>query len=130
MTQSQHIDRRRKEIAEQLVAMRALRKGSLNKQWFPVMREGKKTKQLRGPYYVWTYKAGKKTVSLRLHGQAQVQQAQRDAANYRRFRQLCKELEELTQELGELERGAAASQEALKKGLKSRPKQTGKSSGS
>ena len=120
MTRIQELESRRKEVLHKLAAIRSLRKGTLNEQWFPVVRNGKKTKKLRGPYFVWSYKVGKKTVSERLKDEQGIALARQDAANYRRFRELCGELEKLIAELGQAERQQTASEEAVKKGLKSR----------
>jgi hypothetical protein len=126
MTQIEQLDARRKEILRELDAMRSLRKGYLNEQRFPVVRGGKKTKELRGPYFVWSCKVGNKTVSERLNDEQAVVLARQDAANYRRFRLLCAELEKTVAELGNAEREEAASKEAVKKGLASRSNKTGK----
>ncbi len=120
MTRIQELESRRKEVLRELAAIRSLRKGNLNEQWFPVVRNAKKTKKLRGPYFVWSYKVGKKTVSERLKDEPGIALARQDAASYRRFRELCGELEKLIAELGEAERQETASEEAVKKGLKSR----------
>ena len=120
MTRIQQLEARREEVLQELAAIRSLRKGNINEQWFPVVRGGKKTKKLRGPYFVWTYKVGKKTVSERLKGEQEIALARRDAANYSNFRELCLGLEKLIAELGVLERQEAASEGAVKKGLKSR----------
>lgn len=119
MDRLRQIEMQRKNIMEELLALRSLRKGNVNEQWFPVVRGGKRTKELRGPYYVHSYKVGSKTVSERLKDEAAVKLARADADNYRRFKTLCGELEELTQQLGELERQGQADEERLKKGLKS-----------
>lgn len=130
MTRIQELEARRKQVLKELGAIRSLRKGSLNEQWFPVVRDGKKTKKLRGPYFVWSYKVGQKTVSERLSNEHAIALAHRDAANYRQFRGLCGELEQLIAQLGEAERQqGAASSEAVKKGLKSRSSKAGKSRG-
>jgi transposase len=124
------LEARRNQVLQELGAIRSLRKGNLNEQWLPVVRDGKKTKKLRGPYFVWSYKVGTKTVSERVSGEQTVALARQDAANYRRFRELCAELEQLIAQLGEAERQPdTASDEALKKGLKSRSNRAGKSSG-
>ena len=120
MNRIQKLELRRTALLRELDAIRSLRKGNFNEQWFPVVHKGKKTKELRGPYFVWSYKVGKKTVSERLKDGKAVDLARQDAANYRRFRQLCGELEEVIADIGEVKRQEGASQEALKKGLKSR----------
>ncbi len=126
MSRVQQLEMRRKEVLRELEAIRSLRKGNLNEQWFPVVREGRKTKELRGPYFVWSRKVGKKTVSERLKNELQIAVARQDAANYRKFKQLCGELEKVIKEFGEAERQTAGSEETLKKGLKSRSNRAGK----
>lgn len=115
----QQIENQRKTVAEKILAIRSLRKGCINEQWFPVVREGKKTEDLRGPYFVFTYKAEGKTVSERLQGEVALARAREDAANYQEFRTLCAQLEALTLELGELERREDVEEERVKKKPKS-----------
>ena len=126
MNRIQELESRRKQVLQELSAIRSLRKGNLNEQWFPIVRNGKKTKKLRGPYFVWSYKVGKKTVSERFKDEQGIALARQDAANYRRFRELCGELEKLIAELGQAERPEAASEQAVKKRLKSRSSRTRK----
>ncbi len=109
MTRIQELESRRKQIVQELAGIHSLRKGDLNEQWFPVVRNGKQTKELRGPYFVWSYKAGKKTVSVRLKDEQAIAGARQDATNYRRFKELCGELEIIIAELGEVARQDAAS---------------------
>jgi len=130
MDQVHELEARRKQVLQELGRMGSLRKGSLNEQWFPVVRDGKRTEELRGPYFVWSCKAGKKTISERVTGEQALASARQDAANYRRFRELCGELEQIIGRLGEAQRQlGSASQEALKKGLKPRSNKAGKSGG-
>ena len=118
MVRIQEWEARRNQVLRELAAIRSLRKGSLNEQWFPIVRDGKRTKEFRGPYFVWTCKAGKKTVSERLNDAQAIARARQDAANYRRFRELCVELERLTAHLGQAERKPdTASSEAVKREL-------------
>jgi len=126
MTRHERLEAKRLAVLEEMGTIRTLRKGTLAEQWFPVIRDGKKTKKLRGPYYVWTYKVGKKTISERITGARAVEQARRDAAAYKRFKELCREYEALTQQLGELDREVPADIEALKKGRTSRSSRTKK----
>jgi hypothetical protein len=65
--------------------------------------KGKKAMVYQGPYYVLSKREGKKTVSKRLRV-AEMEQAQKDVAEYKRFLGLCQEFERLTARLGELER--------------------------
>jgi len=119
MMSSDTLEARRRTVLEQLEAIRSLRKGTLSEQWVPVVRDGKKTKKLRGPYFVWTSKVGKKTVSERIKGKQEQQWAQQDALNYQRFKELCAELEDLTHQLGLVERQAQEEAGTLKKRRKS-----------
>ena len=122
MNRIEQVNKQRDDVLEQLRSIRSLKKGNLNEQWFPVVRNGKKTEKLRGPYYVWSYKVGKKTVSERISSDVQLRQGRQDVANYKKFRELCSKLEQLTNELGELERPESQEVETLKKGLKSKSK--------
>jgi len=119
MMSNDTLEARRRTVLEQLEAIRSLRKGTLSEQWVPVVRDGKKTKKLRGPYFVWTSKVGKKTVSERIKGKQEQQWAQQDALNYQRFKELCAELEDLTHQLGLVERQAQEEAGTLKKRRKS-----------
>ena len=84
----------------------------------------------RGPYPVLCWREGKKVLSERLSTPEQLAQAQQDVANHKRFKNLCREFESLTRQLGEVERAQVSQQEAVRKGLKSRSKKTQKSSAS
>ena len=126
MMNARELEQKRQALVKQLGEIRTLRKGCLNEQWFPVVRQGKKTEELRGRYFVWTYKAANKTVSERVRGAAAVKRARRDAASYKRFKHLCREYETVAQRLGELEREEAAELERVKKGRTSRSSKTRK----
>ncbi len=58
----------------------------------------------QGPYYVLSRREEEKTVSKRLRSVAELEQAQKDVAEYKRFLGLCQEFERLTARLGALER--------------------------
>ena len=104
MSRVQELEKRRDEVLEHMRSMRSMKRGSINKQFFPAMRGGKSTEERRGPYYVWSRKEGSKTVSRRLKGAAELKQAQQDVQQYKRFMALCKEFGELTERLGDLQR--------------------------
>lgn len=129
MNNQQALEEKRMDLLRQLGEIRTLRKGSLNEQWFPSVRQGKKTKELRGPYFVWTHKKANKTVSERVVGEQALQRARQDEANYKRYRELCREYETVAQELGELERKPPADGEAEKKRLKPRSSKARRSNG-
>lgn len=120
------MEQRRSQIVKQMCAIRSMRRGSVSEQYVPIVRKGKKTGKRRGPYYVLSYWSGKKSVSARLKSPEEVKQARKDAAAHKKFVALCKEFEELTRRLGELERVENAEMEGIKRGLKSRSNRTRK----
>ena len=116
------MEKRRTAIAQELLAIRSLRPGNINEQYVRATRAGEPV--TRGPYPVLCWREGKKVLSERLSTPEQVAQAQQDVSNHKRFRNLCREFESLTRQLGEAERQETASEEAVKKGLTSRSKRT------
>ena len=120
------IEARRNQIVKEMCAIRSMRRGSISEQYVPASRKGKKTGKLRGPYYILSYWGGQKSVCERLKSRQEVEQAQKDVAEHKRFVSLCKEFEDLTQRLGELERQESPEVEALKKKLKSPSSRTRK----
>ena len=119
------VQTRRRRIAEELLAMRSMRRGSINEQYAKGKRAGKAV--TRGPYPVLCWREGKRVLSERLSTAEELEHARQDVANHKRFKQLCKEFEALTRRLGELERQQVSRDEVVKKGLKSRSNKAGKS---
>jgi len=105
------IGARRKAILQELAGMRSLRRGTLTEQYFQVRRRGESAPVRRGPYYVLSRREGKRTVSRRVR-RAEVEATRAELAAQHRFRELCREYEELTERLGEWER---AEDEATRK---------------
>lgn len=95
------LESRRNAILEEMRSIRSMRRGTINEQYLKVPRKGKEP-ALRGPYYVLSRREGEKTVSWRLSG-AELEKAKADVAAHKRFMLLCKEFEELTTHMGELE---------------------------
>lgn len=114
------LEQRRSQILEAMRSIRAMRPGVVSEQYLKVPQKGKAQAALRGPYYLWQYYDKGKPVRQRLTSAHEVAVARQEVENYRRFTQLCKEFEELTRRLGELEREQAAQKEAEKKSSKSR----------
>lgn len=119
------IESRRETILNEMRILRSLCLSSLSEQMLPVKHKGKKEPTMRGPYFVLSRRQHGKTRSRRVRAD-ELEQVKKDVANHQRFVALCKEFEELTQRLGELERAQEADTEALKKGLKSRSSRTKK----
>ena len=80
----------------------------------------------RGPYYVLSRREGKQTVSRRLRSEEEIEEARRQVAEHKRFRELCEEFEQLTEKLGELE-GEGKSLEPKKKRHRSPSSRTARS---
>lgn len=119
------IEQQRKDILEQMSAVRSMERATLNEQMLPVKHKDAPEPVLRGPYYVLVRREDGKSLSRRVP-KDEVEQVKQDVANCQRFRALSKEYEKLTEQLGRLEREAGASEEALKKGLKSPSSKTRK----
>lgn len=97
--------------------MRSLHPGNINEQFVKGQRGGKAV--MRGPYPVLCWRVGKKVFSQRLRSEQEIREAQRDTGNFRRFKELCKQLEDLTHELGQLEREQHTETDTVKKRRKS-----------
>jgi len=100
----QGLERRRNEVLQQMLAIRSMRRGTVNEQYLNVPHKGQSEPARCGPYYVFSRKEGGRTVSQRLPA-TQVQQACNDVAAHRHFVELCQEFERLTEQLGQVERG-------------------------
>jgi hypothetical protein len=99
----QELEARRNAILEEMRSMRSMRRGTINEQYFEVPVKGTDKTKLRGPYYVISRREGERTVSQRVRS-SELEQAQRDIAAHKRFLLLCREFEQLTTRLTELER--------------------------
>lgn len=104
MKKVQEVEARREAVLQEIRSIRSMKRGTLNEQYLKVHRKGLQEPALRGPYYVLSRSEGTKTVSERLRTPLQIQQAKRDIAAHKRFVQLCKEFEVLTEQLGVLSR--------------------------
>jgi hypothetical protein len=106
------LEQRRERILEQLRQIRSMRRGTINEQYLKVPHKGQAEPALCGPYYVLSRFRGGKTVSQRLTSPQQVEQARSDVAAYQRFAALCREYEQVTEQLGQVGRaGGGQGQE-------------------
>ena len=128
MDRQEIIHQRRREITQKMLGIASMRRGTLNEQFLPVAPKGCKTPVLRGPYYVFSRKEHGVTVSQRVPA-SEVERVREDIARYEQFMGLCKEFAEATEELGALDGAGSASEQRLKKGLKSRSSRARKSRG-
>jgi len=118
------IEARREAILEEMGRIRSLERGTINQYFVPVRKKGQSEPQPKGPYYVISRRAGKKTQGYHLKGAAEVSRARRDVESRGRFQELCREYEELTEGLGRLERGMEDAAEREKKPRRSRSSKT------
>jgi len=115
------IERQRDGVLQQMRSIRSMKRGTINEQYLKVPQKGAKS-ALRGPYYVLSRREGNKTISERLRTPIQLEQAKLDVAAHKKFVELCKEFERLTERMGVLERQAGDTVE--KKRLRRRLKPT------
>lgn len=125
MSSIQSLESRREGILSEMRSMRSMRRGSVHEQYFSVQPKGKREPVRRGPYYVWTYSEGGKTVSRRLSPGPELDRAREDVARHKRFVALCEEFERLTEQLGQLEWDAEGATPE-KKRRRSPSKRTGR----
>src|SRR5512139_130150 len=98
------LEAQRNAILEEMHSIRSMRHGTINEQYFKTRLKGRKGMVHQGPYYVLSRREEEKTVSRRLRSAAELEEARKGVAEYKRFVGLCQEFERLTARLGELER--------------------------
>jgi hypothetical protein len=116
----QEIESQREAVLQQMRSLRSMKRGTINEQYLKVPQKGSKP-ALRGPYYVLSRHEGNKTVSERLTTPVQLEQAKMDIAAHRKFTELCKEFEVLTERLGILLRQSEGAEEKKRQKPRSRP---------
>ena len=119
------LEARRQQILDAMRDIRSLRRGSIASQYLKVPQKGQAQPALRGPYWTHTWKEGKKTVGRRVSA-AEAEQLKQEVEAHHRFTALCKEFENLTERLGELERAEAQDVAVKKKRRKSPSRRTRK----
>jgi len=99
MKRIEEISARRKEILKEMGRIKSLKRGTLTEQYLKVRHLGKKEPVLRGPYYVLSRHEEGRTVSRRV-SLKELAEVRAELSAGKRFRELCREYEELTEELG------------------------------
>ena len=111
----QQLEAQRNTILEEMRSIRSMRRGTINEQYFKTHLKGRKGMVQQGPYYVLSRREEEKTVSKRLRSVAELEKAQKDVAEYKRFMGLCQEFERLTARLGALERDKESLEQEKKR---------------
>jgi len=97
------IEGRRERILEEMRAIRSMRRGSVNEQYFKKKLKAKPQMVTQGPYYVFSRSEGGRTKSYRLRKGPELEQARKDVEAHKKYSALCREFEELAERLGQLE---------------------------
>ena len=105
MTTIQNLESKRDAVIQEMRSIRSMQRGTINEQFLKVHHRGIKEAKSCGPYYVLSRHEPRsgKTRSRRLTSPEEVKQAREDIAAYQRFVALCREFQDLTETLGELE---------------------------
>jgi hypothetical protein len=112
MAEIAQIEARRDQILEEMRGIRCLCRGSLTEQTFESKRRNGPVKQ--GPYFVLSWREKGKTKSRRVPRE-EVTGLKSKISERQRFSALCHEFEELTEQLGQLERGAVGPEKKLRR---------------
>ena len=108
MNTIEEVEARREAILKEMRAIRTMERGTINEHYVKVRRKGAKGPVLRGPYYVISRREERKTVGYHLTAQ-ELERAKLDVESHKRFKELCRKYEELTERLGRLERASSES---------------------
>lgn len=103
MNTIQALEDQRNQILEKMKNIRSLKRGSITEQFLKVAKKGQQATRC-GPYYVLSRRIEGKTSSKRLKPGHELEQARQDIQRHQEFVQLCRQFEQLTEQLGELER--------------------------
>jgi hypothetical protein len=101
----QELESKRDAVLQEMRAIRSMKRGSISEQYLKVRHQGIKEPVTRGPYHVFSRHEPRtgKTVSWRLTSKEAIERARADISSYQRFVALCREYQDLTETLGELE---------------------------
>jgi hypothetical protein len=105
MTTIQDLESKRDAVLQEMRSIRSMQRGTINEQFLKVHQRGIKEAKTCGPYYVLSRHEVHigKTRSRRLTSPEALEKARKDIAAYQRFVALCREFQNLTETLGELE---------------------------
>lgn len=123
------LEQQRRGLLKQMGEIRTMRRGTVSEQFLKVPHKGQAEPVERGPYYLWQYWEHGKPMRQRLCSASEVASARKEVAAYKEFEQLCERYVYVAEALAEADRETLVSEEAVKKGLKSRSSRARKSRG-
>jgi len=118
VTSMQQIVERQEEILESIGQIRLMERGTVSRQTYTERAKRKDGKGAVGPYLLWQGTVKGKRFGKRLSG-PEAERVEAGIVQRHAFEALCEEYVELSCRLSAAD-GEGASEEALKKGLKSR----------
>jgi len=101
MSQLPKLRRQRQDILGHIASLEQMQRGSVTRQFFKTKRRQLNAPVLIGPYALYTYKKGGKTVGRRLHDPQEVRRLEERVENYHVFRRLCSELVDVSERICE-----------------------------
>jgi len=116
---AQELTQRQDEILREMSRIRLMHRGTVSQQSYPDRAHRREGRGATGPYYVWQGSVEGKHFSKRVAGDA-AQAIEEGIRQRHAFEALAGEYVALGCQLAALEGEASASEEALKRGLKSR----------
>ena len=123
------LEQERQRILRKMGRIRTMRRGTVSEQFLMVAHKGQDEPVRRGPYYLWQYWEHGKPLRRRLRRGPEVTAARKEVAAFREFERLCEHYVHVAEALAEAQCDASASEEVVKKGLKSRSSRAKKSHG-
>jgi hypothetical protein len=127
MSSVQQIQQQRQQILEEMAQLEQVRRGSLTEQMVETVGSDGRRRQ-RGPYPLYTFKEGGRTVSRRVTAPAQIPLYRQQIQQGRRFQELTTQLLHLGEALSDQAVQTAGEKKTSKPKLKSNSKPAGSSS--
>ena len=91
----------REQILSHIALIEEMRRGSVTRQFLKVKRKRQSEPLFTGPYALFTYKKGGKTVGRRLHNPEEIRRLEHQVENYHAFQRLCRTLVEIGEKICE-----------------------------
>lgn len=114
MDNLERLQEKKKELLDQICKLKEMRQGSVVEQYFELRRrDGTISRQ--GPYFLYSYKQGGRTISRRVSSVAVAQRYKEQIEEFRKFEQLRSQLVEISQRISDLKIKAGYAESEVKK---------------